>query len=230
MDRAFYDRLVEAHGGPLLELACGTGRICLPIAARGVETTGLDSSKQMIAWTRKRADELGIGPKLHVADMRDFELPGKYSLILLTYNSFNHLHTRSDIVRCLRSVRRHMKDESHFVIDTFNPNPQALHLEETEPVEILSFREPVTSKRLVLLEQNRYEPASQLNHVTWRFQAKGYGDLRVEHLEMRVFFPQELDALLEWNGFEIDLKLGDYDENPFESNSPKQLVICHGAE
>lgn len=224
-DHSLYAARVEQHGGPVLELACGTGRVCFALAELGVETTGLDSSEQMISWARDQATKRGLPTQFHVADMRDFDLR-QQALILLPYNSFNHLHTRPDIESCLHAVARHMSSESRFIIDTFNPNPRALHTVETEPRELLSFNEPVTGTPISLFEQNRYEPATQINHITWRFRAQGHGDLRVEHLEMRVFFPQELDSTLAWQGFEIEEKLGDYAGAPFESGSSKQIVIC----
>jgi len=79
---------------------------------------------------------------------------------------------------------------------------------------------------VLLEEQNVYDAARQVNRTTWRYRAGDRIDARVDELDMRVFFPQELDALLHYGGFEPCSKLGDYQGTPFASRSPKQIVVC----
>ncbi len=79
---------------------------------------------------------------------------------------------------------------------------------------------------VVMTENNIYDAAFQINRVKWYHSIGGEEDKFVLDLNMRVYYPQELDALLHYNGFVIESKFGDYDESPFESSSPKQLVVC----
>jgi hypothetical protein len=75
------------------------------------------------------------------------------------------------------------------------------------------------------MENNIYDAAHQINHVKWYYRIGEQPEI-VEDLNMRIFFPQELDALLHYNGLDIESKFGDFDETPFESNSVRQLFIC----
>ena len=77
-----------------------------------------------------------------------------------------------------------------------------------------------------MTEQNGYDEATQINDITWRYEIGGRAEARIDRVRMRIFFPQELDALMCWQGFEIEQKLGDYDGTPFASRTPKQLIIC----
>jgi SAM-dependent methyltransferase len=231
-DLPFYHELVEAHGGPVLEVACGTGRVSITIARRGVRVVGVDRSLPLLDYARAKADEAGLDVDLRHADMRDFELgresadPGPFALVLVPYNAFNHLYTLDDVRGCLGSIARHMGPETRFVIDTFNPDPARLHTDPVAPQKILEYLEPLSGQHVRLFEQARYDAATQVNHVTWRYEVDGVADAWVDELPMRIFFPCELDALLVMNGFSIERKLGDYDGTPFGSATPKQLVVC----
>jgi hypothetical protein len=75
-------------------------------------------------------------------------------------------------------------------------------------------------------EEVRYDAASQVNHIRWFFREEGSKEETVLSFEMRQFFPQEIDALLWYNGFLIEHKYGSFDEGEFSSESPKQLILC----
>ncbi len=232
-DGAFYQRLVARFPGAVLELGCGTGRVALPLAAQGVAITGLDISPAMVARAASKAAEAQLQVEFHQADMRDFTLGRTFSLIIIPYNGFNHLETIAEVKSCLAAVRRHLAPGGRLCIDTFNPDPRQLRLVESEPRKILFYRHPESGARVTLLEQNCYDAMSQVNRITWRYTVDGEGETRVDQLRMRHFFPQELEALLELGGFAVEEKLGDYQERPFASFSPKQLTLCrlaHGEE
>lgn len=86
----FYLGLAKAAGGPVLDLACGTGRIMLPCLKAGVDVEGLDLFPNMLARLRLKASALGFEPKLHEANMAGFRLPRRYALIMITFNAFVH--------------------------------------------------------------------------------------------------------------------------------------------
>ncbi|MBI4702008.1 MAG: class I SAM-dependent methyltransferase [Deltaproteobacteria bacterium] len=228
-DLPFYLRQVERHGGPLLELGCGTGRVCLAIAERGTEVAGLDLSLPLLARARSKALGLRVPVALHHADCRDFDLGRRFALVIFPYNGFNHLLDLGGVRGCLAAVRRHLGDGGRLVIDTFNPSVARLACDPEVREPILRFLDPYLGEQVVMRERNRYDHARQVNRITWYYEIAGEREARVDELEMRIFFPQELDALLALNGFAIEHKYGDYDERPFESRCPKQLVVCRPA-
>lgn len=71
-----------------------------------------------------------------------------------------------------------------------------------------------------------YDLASQVSHETWYFRSEVTGEEEIVPLDLRMFFPQEIDSLLHYNGFTIVHKYGNYDESPFTSMSRKQIILC----
>src|SRR5438874_24093 len=95
------DRLAELAGpGPALELAIGTGRVALPLAAHGVEVHGIDASEAMVA--KLRAKPGGDAIPVVLGDMADVGVDGVYSLVYVVFNTFFALLTQEDQVRCFR--------------------------------------------------------------------------------------------------------------------------------
>src|SRR5215467_10175690 len=106
-DAAFYLDLARRARGPVLELGCGTGRVLLPIAREGIECTGLDASRSMLA--RLRASRPPKSLRLVFGRMQDFSIPKKrFALIYSAFRAFQHLLTVEDQLACLAAVRRHL--------------------------------------------------------------------------------------------------------------------------
>ena len=82
---------------------------------------------------------------------------------------------------------------------------------------------------MLVTENNVYDAATQVNHIKWYYRVGESAAERVAELNMRIFFPQELDALLRAFGFDIEAKYGDFDESPFISGSPKQIIRAKAA-
>jgi SAM-dependent methyltransferase len=225
-DLSWYRDLLARFGSPVLELGCGTGRVSLPLAEAGADVTGLDLSRELLAHARLKAKGLGLDVVWQEGDLRTFELGRAFSLVLLPYNAFNHLLTLDDVRHCFRAVQRHMDRSARFVIDTFQPSLSFLSECHGEPRRICAYVDPDGRGRVVMTERNDYDPATQVNRVHWHYEINGRADARVDELVMRIVFPQELDALIELSGFVIEDKWGDYDQSPFGSTSPKQLVVC----
>jgi len=223
-DLPFYQRLVSSHGGPVLELACGTGRVCIELARQGLEIWGIDNSQALLTHAVHKAAAAQKQLTLKLADVRSFDLQRCYSLILLPYNAFNHLLDLESLERCFSAVHAHMDGDTLWVIDTFNPDPEKLQA-QTPRRKILTYLDPESGRQVLMYEHTAYDAAAQINKITWSYEVQG-ALVRTDELSMRIYFPQELDALLQLGGFEIVEKLGDYDGSPFEARKPKQLLIC----
>lgn len=220
----FYQRQAGRLGDRVLELACGTGRLTVPLAAGGLTMTGLDLSAAMLARARDRAAQAGAAARFLQADMRAFELGERFDLIFVPINSLCHLLTRPDVEACYRCVRAHLAPPGRFVVDVFNPSLAILGRDPGRWYEVGEYTD-AGGGRVRLTEQNRYDPAAQINHIVWRFESDD--GRRVEHrLTMRQFFPQELDALLAYNGFVIEAKYGQYGEKAFHAESTQQVVVA----
>ncbi|MFH1010790.1 MAG: class I SAM-dependent methyltransferase, partial [bacterium] len=160
------------------------------------------------------------------ADCRDFRLDRKFKTIIFPSNSIAVLYDLESIEACLSCVRNHLSDDGRFIIHYFNTRFDYLTRDPTERFPVAEYPDPDGKGQLVVTESNIYDTANQINHIRWFYKFENQAEEHVEELNMRIFFPQELDALLHYNGFAIDAKYGDYDETPFESTSLRQLIVC----
>lgn len=225
-DLELYRALAEEHPGPILELGSGTGRVALELAEAGHDVTGVELVEPMVEMARQKAEQRELGVTLGLGDLRSFALGRTFGLVLVTYNTFNHLLDLDSIRRALAAIAHHMDASSRLVIDTFQPSLEFLGADHSTPEPILRYLDPYVQEEVVLSEENHYDPATQVNRVVWRFAVGEQRDARVDEMRMRIFFPQELDAHLTHAGFRIEHKWGDYDRKPFASDTPKQLTVC----
>lgn len=224
-DLAFYKRwLPKNKEARLLELCCGTGRLTIPLAQEGYAITGVDFTPSMLEQAKVKAAEVGVAVPFIEADIRTLALPEKYDFIFIPFNSIHHLYSNEDLFQAFTVVKNHLKEGGLFLLDCFNPNIQFIVEGEKEQQEIASY----TTKdgRAVLIKQvMRYEKASQINRIAWHYFIDGSFD-SVQHLDMRLFFPQELDSYLNRNGFSIRHKFGGFDGEAFGDDSEKQVFVC----
>ena len=107
----FHLGLAQAAGGPVLDVACGTGRIMLPCLKAGGDVQGLDLFPGMLTRLRQKASALGFEPKLHHANMAAFRLPRRYALVMIPFNAFVHNLTSDDQLATLQSCRHHLEPD-----------------------------------------------------------------------------------------------------------------------
>jgi SAM-dependent methyltransferase len=217
-------------GHQVLELACGTGRLTIPIAQSGVDITGLDLSPSMLAHARTKAEQAGVEISFVEGDCRAFELPRKFALIFMAFNSMQHLHDHASLTNLFSSVRKHLAPGGQFIFDVFNPKISMLARSPEERQPEREYDDPDGKGTIVLENTMHYDDASQVSRIKWYFSRRGPNglepDFRVEDLHMRCFFPQELDLLVRSQGFEIVDKFGNFERKPFASGEPKQVVVC----
>jgi SAM-dependent methyltransferase len=211
-------------GGPVLELACGTGRLTIPLAQAELDVTGIDRSSAMLAHGVSKAAALGIHVEWIEADMRDFSLPRQFSCIILVSNALWHLHDRESFRQCMRSVRTHLKPGGRFLLSLYVPDLNMLLEPETQRTPFAEYDDPDGRGRIVVTQTARYESDTQIRRVR-TFQNYPWLDQEVEgRLDLRMYFPQELDALLEDNGFTIEEKLDEH-HDPFGPSAREQFYI-----
>lgn len=221
---AFYKDKIERYGSPVLEIACGSGAYLIPFAENNIEAVGVDISAEMLGRAEEKASARNCSLNLETGDMRDFQLNRKFPLILLLGNSLQHLLKREDVERCFASVKKHLTSEGRFIVEVFNPSLKILN---RSPDEIVLDSEYETPEGKFLLTGNvDYDAATQINRIEWNYRNTLTEKVKQFKFTMRQFFPQELDALFFYNGFHIEQKFGDRDGSPFESSSPRQIVIA----
>lgn len=224
-DISFYITQAETFGEPILELACGTGRITIPIAEKGFDITGIDVSDGMLSRARAKTERKELDIDFIHADIRDFNLNKRFNLIILAYNALAHIHDLESFEALCHAVKRHLAPEGRFIVDMFVPKMEYFVRDATNRYPVTEFPNPDGEGSVVITENNVYDNATQINHVKWYYRI-GDEPEQVRELNMRIYFPQELEALLTYNGFHVERKYGDFQESDFTTNSPKQILIC----
>ena len=224
-DLQFYKRwLPKNKDARILELCCGTGRLTLPIAKDGYDISGVDYTASMLHQAKMKAAEAGLRINFIQADIRTLDLQKKYDLIFIPFNSIHHLYENEDLFKVLHVVKNHLKDGGLFLLDCFNPNIRYIVEGEKEQQEIATYT--TGDGREVSIKQTmRYENKTQINRIEWHYFINGEFN-SIQNLDMRMFFPQELDSYLEWNGFSIIHKYGGFEEEIFNDDSEKQVFVC----
>ena len=133
------------------------------------------------------------------------------------------MYKNEDLFDALKVVRNLLKEKGLFLLDCFNPNIQYIVENEREQHVIAEYT--TKDKRRVLIKQSmHYENASQINRIKWQYFIDNKFH-SVQNMDMRLFFPQELDSYLKQIGFNIIHKFGDFTEGEFDDNSEKQIYI-----
>ena len=224
----FYKRQIARYGEPVLELACGSGRLTIPLAEAGIEIAGLDISEEMLNLATSKASERGVKIPLVRGDVRSFNLSKEFKFIFIPAQSLTHLHKREEIADCFSCVRQHLAEDGRFLVELHNSSVKLLARDPAVRYDVGEYQQPnEEGGRVFVTEEVRYDAATQINYIRWFFRNERNHQESVLSFEMRQFFPQEIDALLWCNGFMIEHKYGSYDEQEFSGDSPKQLIVCH---
>jgi SAM-dependent methyltransferase len=222
---SFYVDEALRSGGAILELACGTGRLLIPMARTGAQVTGVDIVRPMLDRARAKADEAGVALDLIQGDMRGVHLDRRFAMIMIAFNSMLHLASLDDYRALLASVRRHLTADGVFIFDIFNPSIAFLARDPAARMELRRFDDPELGEVRVEATID-YDAATQVSRGAWFLSAAGRPDFRVIPLHMRSIFPQELPLLLSAGGFRLEERYGDFDRSRFSSASPRQVCIC----
>jgi len=218
-DGELYDALFESHhddlpfwlafarggGGPFLDLACGTGRVLLPLLEAGLDGDGLDASQEMLARCAVKARDAGKRPTLACADMRAFRMPRRYARALCAFNAFAHLLDTEAQLAALRCVREHLVEGGAFAIDLGWPRPEIWSATPEQRVLEGEFAHPARATRLLLFDRRTMDPLAQTQHSRIEIEERDlHGGLMRTHVSdtvLRWTHRLELELLFRAAGF-----------------------------
>jgi SAM-dependent methyltransferase len=203
-----------ADGGSALELAVGTGRIALPLTARGVPVEGIEQSPAMVA--RLRAKPGGDKLPVTLGDMAEVSTGRHHRLVYLVYNTLFNLLTQDAQVRCFQNAARHLTDDGVFLVEAMVPGE--LHLRDGQYVDA----ERLEADR-VTLDAGRYDPVTQLLeecHVEL-----GPTGIRVDPIVTRLAWPSEMDLMARLSGLRLHHRWGGWEREPFDAGSRRHVSV-----
>jgi ubiquinone/menaquinone biosynthesis C-methylase UbiE len=229
-DIDFYRAMARRTGSPVLELACGTGRIAIPLAHDGHRVVGLDVSAAQLARAREKADAAGVALELVRGDMRDFTLPEPFALVIVPFTSFLIL-APEDRRAALARVREHLARGGLFVLDVFQPDPDRIAGTDGALVLEWTRTDPRTGNTVAKTSAS----IGDIDGVTFTFiyddlDARGGAKRYASTARLHYVYRRELELLLAACGLEVEALYGDYDLTPVTSGSPRLIAFARRRE
>jgi SAM-dependent methyltransferase len=216
-------------GGPVLELACGTGRLLAPLARAGFAVTGVDSSAPMLERARERLAARSLEATLVDQRLQSLELDSRFRTIILGLDSFGLLLKRNDQLAALRAARAVAMHDGRLVLDVSNGNLRGANEPAEELVHDLTLDDPETGRPISKFVLRRPKPSEQLDDLMFFYDEqdeRGYLRRSMVELKLRWFTRFELELLLQNAGWQVDEVYGSYDLEAFGPNSDRLIVVA----
>jgi SAM-dependent methyltransferase len=202
-----------AGTGPALEFAIGTGRVAIPLAARGIAVTGVELSRPMVNRLRRKvpAEELPVV----VGDMATATVPGRFSLVYVVFNSIGNLCTQDEQVQCFGNAARHLSPGGRFVVELWVPGIR---------------RFPPGQSAVPFEVTDRHVGFDTLDMVTQRGTSHHYrrlddGSIRYGHSNFRYIWPAECDLMARLAGLDLEQRVAGWNRSPFTSDSESHVSV-----
>jgi ubiquinone/menaquinone biosynthesis C-methylase UbiE len=210
-DVGFYVDQALASGGPVVELAVGTGRIAVPVAQAGISVIGVDSSPEMLAVAHEAAEAAGVADRLdlRVGDLRDPPVDEHVPLVICPFRSLLHMETEEEKLRALDAARSLLEAEGRYVFDVFAPSRDDIDETHDRWLE----REPGIFERAVWDEGSRTLSLSVRS-----------GDAAAI-FDLHWLSAPEWLRLLDYAGFEVEAVYGWFDSRPY-TDEEDMIFVC----
>lgn len=206
-----------AGDGPALELAIGTGRVAIPLAARGIGVSGIELSEPMVDQLRRKvpADELPVV----VGDMATATAPGEFSLVYVVFNSIGNLRTQDEQVQCFANAARHLAPGGRFVIELWVPGIRRFPPGQTAvPFHVGEHH----------VGFDTYDMTTQQG-TSHHYTRSDDGAVRYDASNFRYIWPAECDLMARLAGLELEQRVADWSGNPFTSDSESHISVWRKA-
>lgn len=203
-----------AAGGPVLELAIGSGRVALPLAERGVAVDGIEASHEMVDLLRAKPG--GDAIRVVVGDMADVAVTGPYTLVYLVFNTLFNLTGAGRQEECFRNVARVLAPGGAFVVEAFVPDPA--DFDRDEQIQVRSVTETSVTIRV-----HRYDRAAQtFLRQTITFEN---GDVQLKPFGMHYRWPEQIDELATAAGLHLEARYANWQREPFGAGSKDHISV-----
>jgi SAM-dependent methyltransferase len=207
-----------ATGGRVLELGIGTGRVALPLARKGLEVHGIDSSEAMVA--KMRAKDRGQDIPVTIGNFADVPVEGQFDLIFVVFNTFFGLVTQDDQVRCFENVARRLSNDGLFLIECFVPDLS--RFDRNQRVHAVG----IEIDR-VMLDVSMHAQAEQtVMNQQVLISEEG---TKLVPVKLRYAYPSELDLMARIAGLRLRDRWGGWRRQPFDSSSGTHVSVYEKA-
>ncbi|KCZ87606.1 class I SAM-dependent methyltransferase [Hyphomonas johnsonii] len=203
-----------AAGRRTLELAIGTGRLALPLAATGLEVHGIEGSPLMVAKLREKPG--GDTVPVTIGDFADVDADGTFGHVFLAFNTLFNLTSQADQVRCFANVAKRLEPGGTFLVETFVPDAERTRSDQ-------SLRAMKVGFKSVWLEAAIHDPVEQvIEFQRMRITEQG---VRLVPLVMRYAWPAEIDLMANLAGLQLKHRWGGWRKEPFTADSRMHVSV-----
>jgi len=233
-DFEFYVDIAKANGGPVLELACGTGRILLPIAREGISIHGVDNSVPMLNVLQDKLqhevkDVRELVSTSH-ADIRNFRSKREYPLVIIPFRPLQHMYTVEDQVAALQTAAFHLEPGGNLAFDVFYPKFESLNSKIGEEFLELEWT-PKSDPGKVIRRYLRKESVDKINQtftatfIFRTYQGERLVEEETELLKMSYYTYPHLRALFLLTGLEIVEEYGSFEKTPLDNEAQQMIFV-----
>jgi SAM-dependent methyltransferase len=216
----FYCGLAKAANGPVLDVACGTGRILLPLLKEGVDIEGLDLFDGMLKRLREKASARGLTPRLHQFDMARFKLPRRFALIIIPFNAFVHNLATEDQIASLQACRDHLVPGGLLAFDICFPGPAWVCAPSGQRALEGEMAHPKTGLPIRMWDTRTFDRVNQIQYSFNEMEMLDASGAVVEthpsKTAVRWIYKGEMELLLRVAGFARWEILGGFDGHPLQ--------------
>jgi SAM-dependent methyltransferase len=233
-DLKFYVDMAKSNGGPVLELACGTGRILLPIAREGIAIHGVDNSLPMlnVLQDKLRQEPKDVRELVSTAhgDIRNFRSNREYSLVIIPFRPLQHMYTVEDQLAALQTAAFHLELGGTLVFDVFYPKFDSLNSKVGEEVLELVWT-PKSDRSKVIRRYFRKESVDKINQnfsatfIFRTYQGERLIQEETEALRMSYYTYPHLRALFLLTGLETVEEYGSFERTPLDNEAQQMIFV-----
>ena len=222
-DKKFYVSEAKKARGKVLEVACGTGRIYLPLLEAGVDAYGIDISPKMLSVLEKNAKADGLAPHVTLADMRTFRHREKFSLILIPFRAFLHMLTTRDQLATLKNLRAHLSPGGKLMLNFFFPSPAFIAGKYGKGRRNKEFFDRKTGIS-VTSESYFIDEPNQVVQCVFRVSRRGR-QIAIQKFTLSLLYKKEFELLLRLAGFSKWQVYGGFKKEKLKSSKQEMAWI-----
>jgi SAM-dependent methyltransferase len=218
----------------VLEIACGTGRVTVPLSKAGFQVTGFDLSLELLDVARGKTKNQ-LNPDWVQADMRTFELKRKFGVVISPGHSFQFMNTPKEQVDCLNQVKHHLDPGGWLILHLDHQDvdwlSDLLNTKDPEYSIGKKFIHPVTHRNYRYSNYWVYQPSTQTATSVGKWEELDQNSTVIATLEMppaslHCAFRSEVEHLLVRCGFTVDALYGDFFRNPLKDTSENMIWVA----
>ncbi|MFH0929159.1 MAG: class I SAM-dependent methyltransferase [Candidatus Aenigmatarchaeota archaeon] len=230
-DLKFYQK-EASKSSTVLDVGCGTGRLAIPIAKKGIKVVGIDMSKKMIDIARNKAKADGLGNKVKFLqrDMKKFNLRKKFDLIIIANRSFLNAVTDKDQKNTLLCCKRHLKKGGRLIFNIFVPDCKIISQQNSKEELLKTFFDKKNKETIKLYYKSRIDRLNQISYSEYIIK-KIKNNRKIyekrNRITLRYCFFTEIKYLLELCGFKVKNVYGDFNRHRINEKSREMIWIVN---